>query len=426
MVEQIQEANAAGQSYSVEVASWTANIGDELHAKLVNAGLLRQRLRRKLGTFLDDFVKEKTRWKNGTAAAFKTSKDLMLDFFGKDTPIEKISVDDAVAFRLELQEKGYKKKTKGNKSKEGNGENKYVEATIAKVIGHCRQVFKLARDRKLIVDNPFETVKKGSQRNSARRYFVTMNEYESLLKGCTNAKERLIIALARIGGIRIVSELCGLRWSEIDWKEKWFWVHSPKTEHHEGQDKRKIPLFPELECRFQELYDTLPEGCNDLVFTTESDTPPSIHPKKSLSSWIHKVAKRAGVKLWKKPFQNCRSSRDTELRRMHPAHRVNEWIGHNQEATEDRASHLVNEWMGHTQQVAEDHYIQELPDDFINAYNAEKKGAKTVQEHARIGCCGVDVEKSDDFTSLCNSTTCNAIRCDSTFREMYSTRLGRT
>jgi len=76
MVEQIAAANAAGQSYSVEVATWTTNIGDNLHAKLVNAGLLRQRQRRKLGTFLDDFVKEQTHWKEGTKAAFKTSKDL--------------------------------------------------------------------------------------------------------------------------------------------------------------------------------------------------------------------------------------------------------------------------------------------------------------------------------------------------------------
>ncbi|MDR0328794.1 MAG: hypothetical protein LBI05_10910, partial [Planctomycetaceae bacterium] len=43
MVEQIVAANAAGQSYSVEVATWTANIGDELHTKLVAAGILRQR-----------------------------------------------------------------------------------------------------------------------------------------------------------------------------------------------------------------------------------------------------------------------------------------------------------------------------------------------------------------------------------------------
>jgi len=381
MIKQIAVANAAGQSYSVEVATWTQNIEDDLHAKLVNAGLLRQRQRRTLGAFLDDYIKEHTHWKERTASAFKTSKNLILDFFGEGTSIEKISVDDAVAFRLKLELELEKKK---------NGKKKYAEATIAKIIGHCRQVFNLAKRRKLIADSPFETVKKGSQRNPARLYPVSMGEYQQLLEGCTNAKQRLIIALARIGGLRIVSELCGLRWSEIDWAEKWFWVHSPKTEHHEGGDKRKVPLFPELERRFEELYETLPEKCDDLVFPEESDIPPTINPKKSLSSWIHKVAKRAGVKLWEKPFQNMRSTRATELRKKRPAHEVNRWLGRTQEVAEEQLALDVNCWLGHTQKVAEDHYIQELPEDFLDAYNAEKNGAKTGAEHAGIGCFGIE------------------------------------
>ena len=73
MVEQIAAANAAGQSYSVEVATWTANIGDELHVKLVNAGLLRQRQRRTLGTFIADYTAERSDWKPATLAAFRTA-----------------------------------------------------------------------------------------------------------------------------------------------------------------------------------------------------------------------------------------------------------------------------------------------------------------------------------------------------------------
>ena len=234
-----------------------------------------------------------------------------------------------------------------------------------------------------------------------------MNEYRQLLEGCTNAKQRLIIALARIGGVRIVSELCGLRWSEIDWKGKWFWVHSSKTEHHEGKDKRRVPLFPELERCFQEFFDTLPEGCDDLIFPEESDIPPTISPKKSLSSWIKKVAIRAGIKLWVKPFGNCRSSRDTELRKNHPADQVNRWLGH-------------------TQKVAEAYYIQELPDDFLAAYNAEKKGAKTVQESVGIGCCGIEADKIYSTATPCISTTCNAMLRNVEYREFAQNRLGRT
>jgi integrase len=308
-----------------------------IREKLAKVGLITLPKRRTLDGFLTDYAKERTDWKDGTLAAFNTSKKQMLKFFGKDTQIEKISVDDAVKFRIELKKD-------------------YSEATVAKIIRHCRQVFTLARRRKMIADNPFETVPTGSQRNPERLYFVTMEEYRQLLEGCTNAKQRLIIALARIGGLRCPSELCGLRWSEILWTEKMFWVHSPKTSHHNGKGKRRVPLFPELELRFQEFYNTLPAGCDDLVFPERSDIPPIISPKKSLASWINKVAERAGMKLWEKPFQNCRSSRDTELRKTYP-------------------EYLVNMWIGHTQQVAEAHYTQVLPSDFIDAFNSEKLDA---------------------------------------------------
>jgi integrase len=372
MIERIIASNAAGVSLDAETARWTASIDDTLHGKLVKAGVLSERQRRTLGKFIADYIEERSDWKEQTVRTFGTSKNHILNFFGKDTPLEKISADDAVAFRKKLEH------------------DKYSEATIATTVKHSRQIFTIARRRKLITDNPFETVKTGSQRNRKRFYFVTIDEYRQLLEGCTNAKQRLIIALARIGGLRCPIDLCGLRWSEIDWQGKWFWVHSPKTEHHEGKDKRQFPLFPELERRFQELYDTLPEGCDDLIFPAESEIPPGISPKKSLASWIQKVANRAGVNLWQKPFQNMRSSRDTELRKKFP-------------------EYLVNQWIGHTQQVAEAHYTQTLPSDFIDAYNAETKVQESAHVPAGIACSGVEAGKTKIIASSCISTAYNAI-----------------
>lgn len=138
-----------------------------------------------------------------------------------------------------------------------------------------------------MADNPFHTVKRGSDRDPKRFHFVSIEKYQRLLEGCTNAKQRLIIALARFGGLRCPSDLCELRWSEIHWQEKWFWVHSSKTKRYEDKKSRQVPLFQELELHFQELFDTLPEGCDDLIFPEQSDIPPIIGPKKSLLRWIH-------------------------------------------------------------------------------------------------------------------------------------------
>ncbi len=41
-------------------------------------------------------------------------------------------------------------------------------------------------------------------------------------------------------------EVLSLKITGIDWDEERITVTSPKTEHHEGMDKRVIPLFPEL------------------------------------------------------------------------------------------------------------------------------------------------------------------------------------
>ena len=133
----------------------------------------------------------------------------------------------------------------------------------------------------------------------------------------------------------------------------------------------------------------MPEGCDDLIFPEESDIAPVVSLKKSLGSWIGKVAKRAGVELWEKPFQNCRSSRDTELRKVFPEYKVNQWIGH-------------------TQKVAEAYYIQPLTGDFIDAYNVEKeKVVKMVVEHAGIGENTVEVEKPPPAESPTISTPCD-------------------
>jgi integrase len=237
-VDTILSCNAGGQSYPPETSTWLASISDELHRKLVKAGLINDRQRRTLGQVFKEYAAERTDWKERTRLAFNTSTKMILEFFGEETPLERITVDSAVAFRLELQ------KT-------------YAEASISKIIKHCRQVFNLALRRKLITDSPFETVKLGCQSNPDRLHFVSMDEYRKLLEGCTNPKQRLILTLARIGGLRCPSELCGLRWSEINYSEKWFWVHSPKTEHHVGKDKRRVPLFPLIETALTAVWDTL-------------------------------------------------------------------------------------------------------------------------------------------------------------------------
>ena len=385
MVERIVASTAAGVSQDAETARWTASIDDALHGKLVKAEVLSERQRRTLGTFIADYIAERTDWKERTVAAFSTSKNLMLGFFGENTPVDKISTDAAVAFRLKLQKK-------------------YSEATIAKIIKHCRQVFNLARRRKLIADSPFETVKSGSRRNPDRLYFVSAEETQALIDACNSPKQRLIIALARYGGLRCPSELAGLKWSEVNWERSRFIVHSPKTEG-QGKATRTVPIFGELYPFFREAFETAPEGV-DRVF-------PEITAKKSLGSFIEKTATRAGVVLWVKPFQNMRSSRATEL-------------------IDDYPAHIVNAWLGHTEAVAMAHYRQstgKAAEKFYEqaAEQRTKKVKEFTKEHAGIGCFGVEVGENTFVESFAFSPTIQRLLAKCTAIQTVSkmTPLGR-
>ena len=48
---------------------------------------------------------------------------------------------------------------------------------------------------------------------------------------------------------------------------------------------------------------------------------------ENLRTTFHKIIKRAGLKPWPKPFQNLRSSRETELIERFPIQTVVSWIG---------------------------------------------------------------------------------------------------
>ena len=299
MVEQIQEANAAGQSYSVEVATWTANIGDELHTKLIKAGLLRQRHRRTLGTFIADYITERSDWKPGTLTTFRVATEKIMTFFGKDTPLVNITAEQCHKYKAELI---------------GN----YSQGYTAKNVEWAKSLFTAAKKRKLISENPFEDVVAGRHSNPDKMHFVSVEDFQALIDACNTPKQRLIFALARWGGLRSPSELPGLKWSEVNWARSRFIVHSPKTEK-QGKAQRVVPIFEELYPFFREAFESAPEGV-DRIF-------PEITAKKSLGSFITKIATRAGIVLWVKPFQNMRSTRATELiNEGYPAHVVNAWL----------------------------------------------------------------------------------------------------
>ena len=105
-------------------------------------------------------------------------------------------------------------------------------STVKKRISNTKTLFQDAVNRKLIPSNPFNDLKGTAGANRDRDYFVTHEETYKVINACPDAEWRLIVALARFGGIRIPSELVTLQWSDINWEEDKITIHSEKTASH--------------------------------------------------------------------------------------------------------------------------------------------------------------------------------------------------
>ena len=328
-IEELRNAAISGQPMARTTATWLADIGKPLRRKLVKAGLIEDDESRRgmmIGPFIENYIASH-RGKVSTKTKWTTTKNHLLGFFDVSTPLMDINKGHADQFRQYLYDKGQR------------------ENTVRRSCGIAKQFFRSAVRQELVPTNPFEdqtTTMMATQPDQF--HFVTQSDTERLLQACPDMDWRVIIALVRHGGLRCPSEVLLLKWSDIDWdvggKLPRMNVTSPKTEHHEGGQSRVVPLFPKLALVLREARGVA--GDSELVVNRYHS------PSQNLRTTFAKIVKRAGLMAWKKPFQNMRSSRQTEL-------------------VDDFPKHVVSSWMGNSEAVAEKHYLQTTDVHFLRA-----------------------------------------------------------
>jgi integrase len=226
----------------------------------------------------------------------------------------------------------------------------YATATVAGVLKTVKMVFTWAVDQEWLAKSPLKNIPQGSFRNREKDRIISMDKYAKLLDACPNQEWRTILALARIGGLRCPSELKQLRWSDMNWAENRFLVHSPKTERHAGHRERIVPLFPELRAELDRLFFSLDED-DDNEFVIEQYR----RSCWNLGTYFQQIAHRAGLGTIVSPFVNMRRSRSNEVRRQ---------FG-------DLKERL---WIGHSEAVMEKHYAILSDDEFSEAAGAAMNG----------------------------------------------------
>jgi integrase len=159
---------------------------------------------------------------------------------------------------------------------------------------------------------------------------------DKVIAEAPDAQWRLIIALARYGGLRTPSETLELCWSHIDWVTERITVPSRKTTRHD-RAYRAMPLFPELRPYLEAVRDEVNPGIevpfSEPVITRYRDL------NSNLRTQLLRIMRRAGVEPWERLFHNLRASRQTELADEYPAH-------------------VVADWMGNSPEIAERHYLK--------------------------------------------------------------------
>lgn len=326
-VEELASAKASRTSIGMDTAKWLAGVEDEIHRRLAGAKLVEPRRRADapesltLSELLDGWIARDTGIKSGTILNRDQSRKHLLRLVG-DLPIESITPAHGDDFRRAMRAD-------------------YSEAYTGKMVSLARQMFNDAKRRRLIPENPFADVKRGSQKNPERQRFIDASTIERVIEAAPDVEWKLLIALSRYGGLRVPSEPLALTWQDVDWERKRIVIHSVKTEHHVGKATRIIPMFPEIESRLRDVFDAAPDGSTHVITRYRSTT-------QNLRTQFERIITRAGVTPWPKLWHNLRASRQTELARDYPIH-------------------VVCQWIGNSKDVAMDHYLQTTDADYERA-----------------------------------------------------------
>ena len=328
-----------------------------MHKRLVDHELVQHRKSALLGPYVAECVQKRkdAGQEDRTVRKWRTTERKLNKHWGETRDLRTITPGDAKDYHLMLQSL---QKT-DPKTKELVP--KYRPSTLHKEIEIARQFFEAAFEDRVIDRNPFAKIKCSKKPDDSRKRIIPEEVVDACIEAAPNAHWRLIIALARYGGLRCPSEHSQLAWEDIKWDKEYMTVHVPKLKRYDGKETRTVPLFPKLLPYLRESFELAPEGAVEVL--------PDVKRDSNLRTTFEKIIERAGVKKWPKLFQNLRVSLQNELEKEHP-------------------THIVCSIIGNSPKVARENYLFTSDDDRADVLTkskqreAEKKSQRNAQQQA--------------------------------------------
>lgn len=322
-IESLVACKAIGAPPDAAVARWLKDISDRLAERLALFGLIESRSNsnKKLGNFLETYIKSRTDIKDRTASYLTQAKDRLLELLGDDLYLGQVTEAKADQVARDLRAM-------------------VSAATAGRELKRYRQFFTAAVRARLIDSNPFADVSVAGGQGKEKNY-ITPETIEAIIDKTACPEMRAVIASARYLGLRIPSEPMGLKWTDIDWELGRITIRSPKLEKHANY-LRTLPIFPEARKHFDLLHDLAPDRAVE-VFQRWRNSANNHYRKQFLAS-----IKLAKLEPWPKLWHSLRASCRTDLERRFP-------------------NHVCNAWLGQSSKVAEKSYLQITDEDWKEA-----------------------------------------------------------
>lgn len=350
-IEDLVSASITNEAPRDDTARWVASLDTIMRNKLATAGLAQRREAATLDGFIGSYLAQRVDVKPGTMAVMEQARRHLVRFLEADSDVRAITPAQADAYKANLL---------------GGGR---ARSTVNKWIRYARHYFEVAKRRKMIEHNPFEHISGAVTGDAAKRRFIPAADVAKVVEAAPDPQWKLLIVLARWGGLRIPSEALALTWADVDFERQRFTVRSSKTEHHADGGVRLVPMFPEVAEHFQRVFDEAESGTLHVITRYRN-------PASNLRTQFGRYITAAGLEPWPKPWQNLRVSRATELADLYP-------------------SHVCAAWLGHSEKIADAYYRQVTEDHFARAaQNPAQKAHETA---------GNDPQKKSDEASQASS-----------------------
>jgi integrase len=311
------------------VKAW---VEQEIQRKLTRLGLYNLPLKHTVQELWDEFLKGQPDMHPSTRKTCIYAQARFLRFFKPNELVGALKKDRMEQWKEFLLSSG-----------------DYAVATVAGTRRTTKVVFNWAKKQGWLTASPLAGVTEGSFRNPAKDREVTMEEYHRLLNACPCQEWRVIISLARIGGLR-PCEILTLRWRDIGVGEKKNRIHvfSSKLNPYEHLRDREVPLFPILGTELDKLRSIPGNADQEYVINRYSNREIT-----NLVVPFTKIAERAGIGRIARPFDNMRASRSTEIHREY-------------------GTMAENLWLGHSKEIAKECYLMVTEDDYAMAAGQKK------------------------------------------------------